>query len=306
MNQMELERQHLLSMLWDAGLCDFHLLDEDPTDNLSVIESSTVPVHSRSSESSIRSATSVIDLVGDDSESHISNEPKHPIDTAYREQWNPKPFCSSSAAHVCGVEDASLENIGDVANIDPHELSFEIQGQNHIAPSQPAALARRVFKPEEWKLIDWSALENEKLKTCMVHFGLKPSGGKASMVANLQRIFQFLDEDTSKECVPELTAGDDSLSREEMFEEFSRLIQGNAELYEKIILFESVELGSVHRFLETKRHKERWRSFSLNMVRDYLENAGVQYNNTTSHAGPTEEANRRKKRRHLRKSISCP
>jgi hypothetical protein len=303
MNQMELERQHLLSMLWDAGFCDFHLLDESAIEDTSINVTPKAETRNIPREFSECSKVSVIDLVGEDSESHISNKRKRSVDSPYQ-GWKDQKSDDSSDPYLLMAAAIPVENLGDVANIDPHELSFEIQGRIENEPSSVAS-DRRVFKPEEWKMIDWGALEVEKLKECMLHFGLKPSGGKGSMISNLKRIFQYLEESPENDG-PDLLSTDPGLSREEMFVEFSRLIHDNAELYEKMILFESVDLGAVHRFLESRRDKVRWRTFSLNVVRDYLENAGVQYSNTTGNGGMNEESHRRKKRRQLRKSISCP
>jgi hypothetical protein len=196
-----------------------------------------------------------------------------------------------SCTPPCGFVSAGFqdENLRDEENIDPRELSFQLPPK---ADGNGTGLL--IFKPEEWKQIDWSKLDLDKLKACMLEFGLKPSGGKGNMISHLKRIFQYIDGDQ-----PVPSPAKEGLTKAEMFEEFGGLIQDNNELYEKIILFESVELSMVHSYLETKR--ERWRNFSINLVREYLDSVGVQYSNTSANADPCRRAKKR-----LRKSISCP
>ena len=281
---LEVERQHLLSMLWDAGLGDLELSQaEDQSGRRSV---ASVPL-------------SIIDLVSEES-------------------FPPTPVLDSPVGSMePRFSDVGLENDGGIANIsardsrfkneiediNPRELSFELPTEaQSVAPMKGET---RVFKPEEWTMIDFSKMDLEKLKLCMSTFGLKTSGGKAHMINHLKHIFQYACGDSVATEPPSTIAG----SKEQMFEQFSGLIQDNHELYERIILFESVELSDVHAYLQTKR-KEEWQHFSLNCVREFLDSVGVQYSNTS---GNEQRGKRRRKviltddnRRILRKSISCP
>ena len=251
-NSLELERQQLLSMLWDAGLQNFPVESENVCENV-------------------------------ESESPCNKvEPDGALDKQL-------PAPSFTPPNGFTSVQCAYEDVRDEENIDPRELSFQLP-----VKADGNGTGLRIFKPEEWKQIDWGKLDQDKLKACMLEFGLKPSGGKGNMISHLKRIFQYIDEDQ-----PGPSPAKEGLSKAEMFEEFGALIQHNNELYEKIILFESVELSTVHSYLETKR--DRWRNFSINLVREYLDSVGVQYSNTSANADP-----RRRPKKRLRKSISCP
>jgi len=286
---LESERQQLLSMLCDADLGEIELSqDTPPQQEVAVVHSARVSVNS--------AAQSVIDLVS------IENDDSCP----------PTPVLDSQLPPLSPQFTDNGENAGDLSNIDPRELSFELPPLNKNSDDpqdlptdqvgmsfQPVPKEKpRVFKPEEWSLIDWSKLDLDVLKQCMSYFGLKPSGGRNHMINQMKQIFQFAcgDED---EKPPEPELG----SKEQMFEEFSALIQGNHTLYEKIILFETVDLADVYAFLQSER-KESWKNLSLGVVKEYLDRVGVQYSTTTANNRPVVK--RRRKDPTLRKSISCP
>jgi hypothetical protein len=266
-NTLEIERQHLLSMLWDAGLGDLELTQ----------------------------------LEGDNSDarkSHVSH-PLSVIDLMSEESYPPTPVIESPVGPMKPrFSDASLENDENIANlnsvVEPAE-TVPTSPKNVVEVTKECS---RVFRPDEWRLMDFSKLDADKLKLCMTAFGLKSSGGKNHMINHLKRIFEYACGESLE--VPE---GPQSGTKEEMFDQFNGLIQGNYELYEKIILFESVELSNVFEFLQNHR-SETWKHFSLNAVREYLDSVGVQYSNTAGN-----ERNKKRKKinvRVLRKSISCP
>jgi hypothetical protein len=178
-------------------------------------------------------------------------------------------------------------------------------------PKPDLPLKPRVFKPEEWQLIGWEKLSVGELKKWLFEFGLKPSGGRSQMVSQLKQIFEYMAGGPEA-----ITALPKMFTKQDLFAEFSVLIQENHVLYEKIILFESVELAEVHSFLQSRR-REQWPPVSQWTVREFLESIGAQFSNTAGNAATSgrvrihpndarEGAPRKKVRRHLRKSISCP
>lgn len=194
----------------------------------------------------------------------------------------------------------------DIGNLDPRELSFELP---KVLPLEPPK--QRVYKPEEWLLIDWEKMSVGELKKWLYEFGMKPSGGRGHMVCQLKLIFEYITSDGAQ-----VTSLPRAFTKQDLFAEFSALIRDHHVLYEKIILFESVELADVVEFLLSKR-REEWPSVTQWTVREFLETIGAQFSNTTGNASANgririhasdarEEAPRKKVRRHLRKSISCP
>jgi hypothetical protein len=284
---LETERQHLLSMLWDAGLGDLELSQEDF--KCEIID------QKNSARRSVVSVDSVIDLISDVNDDQ-DVQMRSDLETAL--SCPPTPLLESENEDL-SPRFTDDENAGDIQNIDPRELSFEL----------PKKECQRVFNVEEWSMIDWGKMEPVNLKKCMTFFGIKPSGGKTHMINQMKEIFRYACGETNESSVSST-----DWTKERMFEEFNALIQDNHELYEKIILFESVELVDVYAFLQTQR-KETWKSFSLAIVREYLDTVGVQYSNTTKNAHANgrpvdyddpHPKKRRRKRGELRKSISCP
>ena len=286
---LESERQHLLSMLWEAGMAECEIeMDQCHPENVSI----SVDGGFRANETLNQqrepneSRGSIIDLISEDG----TPESRKGFDAP---KFTPAHACDATPR----IESRDKENDGDFSNLDPRELSFAL-------PPQPI----RVHKPNEWELIDWEKVPIELLKEWMQFFGIKTTHGKAFMIRTLKEIFIYV---SSEEAVGQARG-----SKEETFNEFSEVIREEGSLYEKIILYEPVEMSEVHALLRLKK-KPHWQ-LSQASVREYLDLVGAHYSNTSLNSGGNfgafltrkrrepAHADDRKKQRRLRVSISAP
>ena len=343
MVKLESERQQLLGMLWDAGLHEYEV-DDAPSEPSSPLPYMCTPNAAnpdgpglREKRSSILSSIhpsasmhSVVDLLSDEEDRPVSIAAtlRLPDSSALVDVFScpPTPRLSSQdhqAPFQNGGEIDRLvsEHLDEVGDIDPHELSYVLPSANENAPpgNQTQPNERRVFKPWECDQIDWAKLSLAELKQWMQFFGMKTTGGKAFMISQLSNVFKYVGTD---EAVPLPSSSSAPVAtKEDLFGVFSQLIHTNVALYEKIILFESVDVGDVYKFL---RAADPDLKFRFQVVKEYLDRIGAQYSNTASNAyfngGQTgrraredEDSQRsghngpaKKSRKQLRRSITCP
>ena len=200
-------------------------------------------------------------------------------------RFTPKEGCAPTPRMASSAE---KENDGDLDNLDPRELSFTL-------PPQPV----RVYNPKEWELVDWEKISQEELKNWMQFFGMKTTGGKAFMIRTLRDVLKYI---TEGELVPR------SGSKEDLFNEFSDVIKEETTLYEKILLFEPVEVNEVHALLKSRK-KTHWTQLSLACVREYLELVGAQVCHTSANSAGNNFGKFLKhttNKRKLRVSLSAP
>jgi len=321
--RLEDERQTLLSMLWEAGFHEYEIptstSDSSATSLNGVMPEPICAVTShddmRSSDvsegSSIRSEpilTSVIDLVSEcDDESpknicipFMAREP----DSAPLEI----PEIKYPPMQVVPEDDTSLNHPLAVTDENIPVENLSVKGRND-----------RIYRPwQDGTVIAWDRMELAELKQWMQFFGMKPSGGKAFMISQLKTMFGYINRIS-----PSSTPDDPprNLPATESFAVYTDMIRAITPLYERIILFENVEVSEVMYAL-TSVSRPHNVPLSIKLVKDYLAFIGAQFSNTSDNQNHKfKRENRRRKRREsvddteipiprtkrqLRRSITCP
>ena len=316
MAKMESERQNLLSMLWEAGLPEYEVMDSElvhsqisfrPTPDAIGVPVTESRAHHKSQPTSVVESTigvesvySVIDLVSDEDGMSVHI----PCDTEAGHDCPPTPL----------VESVALEPTREPEQVvDPLELSFTLP---------PAAVApepvqeERVFRPWESQSIAWENMGLQELKQWMQFFGMKTTGGRGHMVNQLSYIFRYIGSVD----VPVTTTVRSAPSIEEIFRGYTNMVKADKELYERIVLFEHVEISDVYDSLKARQTRDV--PVTLKNVKDFLCVSGVQFSNTSDKQNigrkrvkrksrresvyDDDLIDKKKTRRELRRSITCP
>ena len=192
-----------------------------------------------------------------------------------------------------------------LGKLDPRELNFDASPrmmENSPPPNITGASSekRRLYKVSEFLDVDWDEVTSGELKQWLQFFGLKPAlGGRKVMVEKLGQIFKYISGCTADDY---LKPPDDHLSaRHQLFAKFRNLIVSNPEIYEKIVCFESIDIGEVFQYLGDSITDK---TFSVKHVKEYLDQINVQYSTTSEKFSKKRVVSR--KPRTVRKSISCP
>ena len=218
--------------------------------------------------------TDVIDLL-DDSASIA--------DTLIAEQVDDQPILENIVADH-DMLDPELEGIN------PADLTYILPEDENQVPNIPS----RIFLLSEFHLIDWERVSLAEIKEWAVFFGMKPAQGRKFLVSELCRFFEIV----SVSFAPHREESN-ATSLTDMFIE---AIKSEPSIYERILLYETIELSEIYDLLKKKNSI----SFSQKCVKDFLTTQQLHSSNT--HKIPKQEKPEEvvKTRRELRKSITCP
>ena len=211
--------------------------------------------------------------------------------------------------------------------IDPKELSFHLEADENSPPFHQHAdnemnTGDRVYRFWEFNLIDWDGLKITELKQWMQFFGMKTSGGRKYMVRQLKDIFDYLADKGDQ---PKLASRIDSVpsapNKELIYSKITQAIKSEKLLYEKILMFESLEVPEIQATL-LRSHPDMASVLSLKNLKEYVQLMGVQVSNTSENNATNLRRARKKHRRQsvydddlvpskpgkrqLRKSLTCP
>lgn len=320
---LEDERENLLSMLWEAGFHEYEM----PT---SVSDSSATslyhlipePLGAISSHDDVRSSNvsdvssvrsgpllkSVIDLVSE-CDDELPENIRIPFTAQQPDSASLEiPEIQYPPTQVVPEDDTSLNHPLAVTDENIPVKYFGVNGQSD-----------RMYRPwQDGAVIAWDRMELAELKQWMQFFGMKPSGGKAFMISQLKSMFGYING-TSPSSTPDEPPR--TLTATESFAVYTDMIKAITPLYERIILFENVEVSEVMDALTSVSRPDNV-PLSIKLVKDYLAFIGAQFSNTSENQNHKyKRKNRRRKRREsvddteipipktkrqLRRSITCP
>lgn len=275
---LELEKQDLLALLDEAGFSAFCIQEEQPQFTPSVA-----------------SRKSIIDL--EDDEESVAETLRLPDSLPLNEEID------ENQQLVCDSENhANVEFDEELEGINPMDLTYD---EDHCLNKQED----RVFSSSEFQLIDWNKVSASDLKEWAKFFGMKPALGKQFLIAEFKNFFQYLGGGGQKVVADSFAA--EKSQTEKLHEDFVFHIKSNPTLYDRILLFESVEIGEVYEFLKTKIMTT---GFSLKCVKDFFTQNQLHFSNTAGNlrrkkrgaAAVNEQEPPPKTRRQLRRSITCP
>ncbi len=150
----------------------------------------------------------------------------------------------------------------------------------------PSTTEVRVYRPEEFDMIDWSKLSVPELKEWASFFGMKSSGGRQLLLSELQKIFKYLRNEL---IVPgELPAL--QFDKQEIFKQLSVSLRSNVFLYERVLVFESLEFDELFTYFKSSFSQDGGGRLPPNfkgLVREFLDEHHVQFNTTTENIRKT-------------------
>ena len=302
-SSLDNEKRTLLHKLQEAGLSTISIetLEDQLPSHTSVAKENHSSPSSCMKDAYPDDSVLVVDLV--ESSQSVNGD----LNREHSLQPN-QSACSDTETEFCAdVQDSVLDNF------DPHELSFELsQGvlteneppSNELPRSNPSC---RVFRVSEFSEIDWMTVSSSELKQWLQFFGMKPAlGGRKVMVDKLREIFNYLSSNGEQNIAiePPPAVRKDS-TKTILFSQFRNGIISNTQLHEKIVCFETIDVGDVFEYL---RESIQEHSFSIKHVKEYLDQIHVQYCTTSEKFSKKARPNppQPKKPRAVRKSISCP
>ena len=309
---LETEKHVLLTKLYSVG----HTELEFPTNSqihedlqvalISEPNDQVQPETKHNTQSSFGRQPSVVDLMSDDEGLYTTRK------------LVPENIPPNFPPNISDEDECLLKNI------DPRELSYDLQDENsrplnedhQVEPttdSVPAGPSRILNPVADYKRIDWSRMSLSDLRQWIQFFGMKQSiGGRQAMINELMRIFSFfaplengVDGEEPRSSTPPKSP---SKTRSELHELFhSAIVLNGRILHEKILCFETIEIVEIYDFLKSQIPAP---PFNIKSVKEYLDTARVQYSTTMENPGRRwrrpKKAPKSTRSAALRKSISCP
>ena len=299
---LENEKRTLLIKLEEAGLSTMSIDADDVCDLIQPLPSTVTVIRKPSVESD---GVLVVDLLESSQSETKSLDKDQTMELEL--QPNEPVFSDTETEPNADGPDSVLDDL------DPHELSFELSQPPVLAENEAPSnelptftnTVSRVYKISEFTEIDWTAVSSSELKHWLQFFGLKPTlGGRKVMVDKLAEIFNYACPTSKPLSIDPTTVPKPESSRTSLFTDFRSSITSNAELYDKIVCFETVDVVLVFDHL---RQCMPDHSFSIKHVKEYLDHIHVQYCTTSEKfLKKRRRVQEAKPKRAIRKSISCP
>jgi len=122
-------------------------------------------------------------------------------------------------------------------------------------------------------------LTTERLKSLMSFCGLKAKESRPFMIASLKRFQRYL---TGRVCTDEAASDGETKSskkrktdKQSAFDWFENFIRADEELYDKIVVFETLSLQGVHAMMKERNGGQV--PGNLKLLRDFFEATGIQF-----------------------------
>ena len=286
---LELEKQTLVSMLNEAGMSDFACTDTSMCvdDRFSVGMSFRVTPSAKNACFSQQTAQSIVDLLSEEDTSVCSSTPTAicPPTPLYASPPTPTLVSPPPPIHTGKID--------ELEGIDPRDLTFE--------GFSCASASTRVLRVSEFSHINWVKVPTSDLKEWAKFFGMKPAQSRNVLVSEFTRFFNYLAAPSAAESTHEYTHKHDNTHTEL----FISAIKQKESLYERILLYETVEITEVYEYL-----KKIVPNTSMKLVKDFFASQQLHCGNTTTNLKRKQprEINEppKKTRRELRRSITCP